>query len=133
MPVFRLIKLDDYRRLIQFWKTHYFVRGIDNLRYFKLFLEKNPNLSILAEENGEIIGTVLGSFDGRRGYIQKLVVHKDSRRKGVGQQLVKRVVNKLQKAGVLYIPISCEKEVVPFYEKCDFKKTGQVAMSREKV
>lgn len=130
--IFREIKIGDHQNLISFWKIHYFVRGIDSFKYFKLFLEKNLNLSILAEENGEIIGTALGSFDGRRGYIQKLVVHKDFRRKGVGQQLVKKVVNKLQKAGALYIPISCEKEVVPFYEKCDFKKTEQVAMSKEK-
>lgn len=124
--------LEDYDKLIQFWKTHYFVRGIDSFKYFKLFLEKNPNLSLLIEENREIIGTVLGSFDGRRGYIQKLVVHKDYRRKGVGQQLVKKVVKKLQAIGALYIPISCEDELVPFYIKCGFKKTGQVTVCKEK-
>jgi ribosomal protein S18 acetylase RimI-like enzyme len=128
----RTIVLEDYDKLIQFWKTHYFVRGIDSLKYFKLFLEKNPNLSILAEENGEIIGTALGSFDGRRGYIQKLVVHKDYRRKGIGKELIKRVVKKLQAVGALYIPISCEAENIPFYTKCGFKKTGQVAISMEK-
>lgn len=129
---FREITVKDHAKLISFWKVHYFVRGIDSLKYFKLFLEKNPNLSILAEENGEIVGTALGSFDGRRGYIQKLVVHKNFRRKGIGQQLVKRVVKKLQAAGALYIPISCEEETVPFYEKCGFEKTGQVTVSKEK-
>lgn len=128
----RTIALKDYDKLIQFWEAHYFIRGIDSLKYFKLFLEKNPNLSIFAEENGEIVGTALGSFDGRRGYIQKLVVHKNYRRKGIGQQLIKRAVKKLQAAGALYIPINCEEELVPFYIKCGFKKTGQLTMSKEK-
>ncbi len=129
---FRTIVLDDYDKLIQFWKANYFLRGIDSFKYFKLFLEKNPNVSMLAEENGEIVGTALGSFDGRRGYIQKLVVHKDYRRKGIGQQLIKRVVKKLHNVGALYIPINCEEELVPFYIKCGFKKTGQVTVSKEK-
>lgn len=127
--LFRTIKLKDYKKLILFWKAHYFVRGIDSLNYFKLFLEKNPNLSILVENNGEIIGTVLGSFDGRRGYIQKLVVHKDYRRKGVGKRLVKEILKRFMALGVLYIPINCEEENVPFYEKCGFKKTKQVPMN----
>jgi ribosomal protein S18 acetylase RimI-like enzyme len=132
MTIFKEIKINDYQKLIQFWKANYFIRGIDSLKYFKLFLEKNPNLSILAEKNGEIIGTVLGSFDGRRGYIQKLVVHKDFRGKGIGKELIKRVTKKLQKAGALYIPISCKEKNIPFYTKSGFKKTGKTTMSKEK-
>ncbi len=128
----KTIKLDDYQRLISFWETHYIVRGIDSFKYFKLFLEKNPGLSLLVEENGEIIGTALGSFDSRRGYIQKLVVHKDYRSKGIGKQLVNRVVKKLQAVGALYIPISCEEGNGPFYKKCGFTKTGQIARSKER-
>lgn len=132
MLIFREIKFEDYQKLVQFWKRHYFVRGIDGFKYFKLFLEKNPGLSILVEENGEIIGTALGSFDGRRGYIQKLVVHKDYRRRGIGKKLIERVVKKLQAIGALYIPISCEKENTSFYKSCGFKQTGQVTLSKEK-
>lgn len=128
----RTITLGDYDKLIRFWKAHYFVRGIDSLKYFKLFLEKNPSLSILAEENGGIVGTVLGSFDGRRGYIQKLVVHKDYRGKGIGQELIKKVVKKLQAVGALYIPINCERELIPFYKKCGFTTTEQITVSKEK-
>lgn len=125
----RTIDLRDYQKLITFWKVHYFVNIMDNLERFELFLMKNPNLSIFAEEKGEIIGTALGSFDGRRGYIQKLVVHKDFRGKGIGKKLIKEIVKRFKVLGVLYIPISCETENVKFYEKCGFKKTKQVPMN----
>lgn len=69
----RTITIDDYEKLFPFWKNNYFVSEMDNKEHFVLFLEKNPNLSVLAEENGNIVGTALGSYDGRRGYLQKVV------------------------------------------------------------
>lgn len=128
----RTIKLEDHSKLISFWKENYFVDEMDNKNRFKLFLEKNPGLSLVTEDNGKIIGTVLGSFDGRRGYIQKLVVAKNYRHQGIGKNLVDLVVKKLQDLGALYIPISCDAKNTPFYKKSGFKKTDQVPMSISK-
>jgi len=119
----------DYKKLVIFWKENYFVNELGDLDHFKMFLKKNPGLNILAEENGKIAGTILGSFDGRRGYIQKLVVDKNYRKKGIGKQLMNKVVTKLHELGALYIPINAEEELIPFYEKCGFKKTKQAPMS----
>ena len=129
---FRPIKLSDYPNLIYFWKNHYFVNELDDYERFKIFLDKNPNLSILAEEKDNIVGTALGSFDGRRGYIQKLVVDKNYRKQGIGQKLIEKVTKKLQSLGALYIPVSCEMENVSFFEKSGFNKTNQVTMSISK-
>ncbi len=128
----RDITIDDYPRLILFWKENYFVNEMDNKVRFKLFLEKNPNLSILMEENGRIVGTALGSFDGRRGYIQKVVTNKELRGKGIGKKLVDEVVKRLQRLGALYIPIAVEDKNILFYERCGFKKTKQISMSLSK-
>lgn len=128
---FREIIIADYENLIFFWKVNYFVNEMDSHDRFELFLKKNPNLSILAEENGTILGTALGSFDGRRGYLQKVVVDKTYRRKGVGKQLVKKVIEKLRTVGAIYIPISAGEDLVHFYEDCGFKKTTQVPMNIE--
>lgn len=126
---FRDIAIEDYEKLILFWKANYFVNEMDSYKRFKLFLEKNLKLSILAENNGKIVGTALGSFDGRRGYLQKLVVDKNFRKKGVGQQLVNKIIKKLKALGATYIPIAVEGDTVLFYEKCGFKKTSQVPMN----
>ena len=128
---FREISLTDYDNLVIFWKANYFVNEMDNEDRFKLFLNKNPQLSILAEENGNIVGTALGSFDGRRGYIQKVVVDKTYRKNGIGQQLVQKIITKLKELGATYIPISVEQDYVHFYENCGFKKTTQAPMNIE--
>lgn len=121
--------LEDYPRLTEFWKTQYFVSEMDNLDHFDLFLKKNPKLSIVIEENNEIIGTALGSYDGRRGYLQKVVTSKNFREKGIGKQLVEEIVKRLKSVGALYIPISVEHELVPFYEKCGFTKKNATSMN----
>lgn len=126
---FREIQIEDYERLVPFWKENYFVSEMDSKDRFKLFLERNPNLSILAEDNGNIAGSALGSFDGRRGYLQKVVVDKAFRKQGLGKQLVKRVIEKLKALHATYIPVSVEKDLVNFYEQCGFKKTDQVSMN----
>ena len=71
---------------------------MDSLDRFKLFLDKNPKLSFLAEVNGNIAGTALGSFDGRRGYLQKVVVDKVFRRQGFGQVNKNLIGKRLEKA-----------------------------------
>lgn len=127
--VIRTIAIEDHERLLPFWKENYFANELDEFKPFQLFLEKNPGLSFLAEDHGAIVGTVLGSFDGRRGYIQKLVVRKDVRNKGLGKQLIGKAIQALRMAGALYIPISAEEELTPFYETCGFSKTKQIPMS----
>lgn len=37
---------------------------------------------------GEVVGTVMGGYDGSRGWIYALAVHPDHQRKGYGGQLV---------------------------------------------
>jgi ribosomal protein S18 acetylase RimI-like enzyme len=109
--------LDDHEKLIPSWKEIYFVTEMDSISHFQLFLEKNPDLSVLIEEDGEILGTALGSYDGRRGYIQKVVTSKKYRNHGIGKQAVLEVINRLKSVGALYIPISVEHELISFYEK----------------
>ena len=127
----RTIKVDDFQKLTEFWKENYFLSEMDNSDHFSVFLEKNPDLSVLIEENGEIIGTALGSYDGRRGYLQKVVTRKESRSKGIGMKLVSEVAKRLKDTGAIYIPICAEEELMPFYEKCGFVKKDSISMTMD--
>lgn len=124
----RPISNADYPQLVTFWNANYILTPLDDFERMKVFLEKNPGLSLLAEENGEIVGTVLGSFDGRRGSLQKLVVSKEQRGKGIGKQLVLEVVKLLEEAGALDIRFNTAEELVSFYEKCGFVKDNRPSM-----
>jgi ribosomal protein S18 acetylase RimI-like enzyme len=70
----------------------------------------------------------LGSYDGRRGYLQKVVTAKNLRAKGIGKQMVQEVLKRLKAVGTVYVPLSVKKEIVVFYEKCGFEKLDSTSM-----
>jgi GNAT superfamily N-acetyltransferase len=118
----RTIVTEDYPRLISFWKENYLITEVDTEEHFSLFLDKNKDLSIL--------GTALGSYDGRRGYLQKVVISKKTRRQGIGKRIVQEVCQRLKKAGAVFIPISVDKTLIPFYESCGFIQQDAQSMSK---
>ncbi len=64
------------------------------------FLAYNRGLSFVAETGASLAGAVLGSFDGRRGYLHHLAVAPGRRRAGIGRTLVARSLEALARRGV---------------------------------
>ncbi|HOB12534.1 MAG TPA: GNAT family N-acetyltransferase [Syntrophomonadaceae bacterium] len=84
------------------------------------FMQRNPTTCLVLKYQDSIIGTVLGGFDGRRGYIYHLVVHKDFRRQGYGKKLLQEAVKQLKalKADKIHLfVLKTNPEVEGFYEK----------------
>lgn len=69
------------------------------------FLNRNPDMSFIALDGEEIVGAVLGSHDGRRGFINHLAVLRPYRKQGIARLLVENVINSLKGAGIRKIPI----------------------------
>ena len=94
----------DYDRTVALW--HGIEKGMnvgrsDTPEEIQKKLERDPDLFLVAEINHEIIGTVIGAFDGRRGMIYHLAVHKDFRGQRIGAMLLKEVEQRLQTKGCL--------------------------------
>jgi len=51
-------------------------------------LTRDPHLFLVAESGGEVVGVVMGTYDGRRGWILRLAVHPEHRRRGIARALV---------------------------------------------
>lgn len=63
------------------------------------FLDRNPGLSQAAVVEGRLVGCLLASFDGIRGYLYRLAVEPTQRRRGVARALVAAAVDALRAAG----------------------------------
>lgn len=59
-------------------------------------LTRDPELFLVAEEGGDIIAVVMGTYDGRRGWILRLAVHPAHRRRGIATQLVGKLESRLK-------------------------------------
>jgi len=60
---------------------------------------KNPQLFLVYDLGGKIVGTVIGGWDGWRGWIYKLGVSPEHRREGIGSALVTEAVRRLKELG----------------------------------
>ncbi|HVW53960.1 MAG TPA: GNAT family N-acetyltransferase [Trinickia sp.] len=76
------------------------LRDADSRESTARYLARNPGLSFVAQSGSDVIGCIMCGHDGRRGYLQHLLVHPDHRRKGVGNALVERTLTALDVLGI---------------------------------
>jgi GNAT superfamily N-acetyltransferase len=66
---------DDYQVVFELWSNAgdgIHVRRSDELVEINKKLARDPDLFLMAEIEGRVVGTVLGGFDGRRGMMGEL-------------------------------------------------------------
>ena len=115
----------DYRAVHQLWRQA--GAGIqlspsDEPAEIKKKLSRDPELFLVAETNGEIVGVVLGGFDGRRGLVYHLAVAPSYRHRGVAYGLMEQLEERLRAKGCLkyYLLVAPENhDAINFYEKID--------------
>jgi ribosomal protein S18 acetylase RimI-like enzyme len=96
----REFKIDDYFPVRSLWQiAGLILRPGDKLEDVKLKLQRDPDLFLVAEHEGEIVGNVIGGWDGRRGWIYHLAVKPEHQRKGIGVGLVREVEKRLVAKG----------------------------------
>ncbi|MCR4590659.1 MAG: GNAT family N-acetyltransferase [Lachnospiraceae bacterium] len=96
----RIMKKEDYEGVHALWLSikGFSIRSIDDSREgVEKFLKRNPDTSIVAEENGEIIGAILCGHDGRRATFYHVCVREDKRKQGIGKAMVVMAMNALKK------------------------------------
>jgi ribosomal protein S18 acetylase RimI-like enzyme len=62
---------------------------------------RDPDLFLVAEIDGELVGTVIGGFDGRRGLVYHLAVAESQRRNGIADQLMDELEKRLLARGCI--------------------------------
>lgn len=84
------------------------IRTTDDVECVRRVAANPAAVWLLAEAEDEIIGTLLGAFDGWRGNLYRLVVHPNRRHEGIGRQLVRRVERVFADWGVRRITVLIE-------------------------
>ena len=98
--IVRTMTIEDYQGVHDLWMTikGFAIRSIDDSREgVERFLKRNPATSVVAEENGEIVGSILCGHDGRRGCLYHVCVREDCRMRGIGKSMVVRCMEELAK------------------------------------
>jgi ribosomal protein S18 acetylase RimI-like enzyme len=130
--------IDTYDQVIDLWQQTEGVglSSADSRESIRAYLERNPGMSFIAEQEGTLIGAVLGGHDGRRGYIHHLAVHPDYRRQGLGRKLVDRCLAALQEVCIqkchLFI-FNTNLEGVDFWENVGWMKRTDIGVMSKNI
>lgn len=92
-------------------------------------LTRDSDLFLVAEEDGKIIGTVIGGFDGRRGMVYHLAVAEPFQMRGIGSQLLNEVETRLRAKGChrCYLMVTTDNQAaMEYYEKRGWERMDYV-------
>ncbi|MDH0897369.1 MULTISPECIES: GNAT family N-acetyltransferase [unclassified Pseudomonas] len=98
----RAILSSDHPRLLDLWRRTPSIRlrAEDEYEPFCRYLARNPGLSLLVESDGAVVASLLVGHDGRRGYLQHLVVESSWRGQGLAGALLNEALARLAELGV---------------------------------
>lgn len=99
----RTMKQDDYDQVYDLWMRikGFGIRSVDDSREgVSRFIKRNPTTSVVAVQNGRIIGSILCGHDGRRGCFYHVCVAPDCRQRGIGEELVMHALRALREEGI---------------------------------
>lgn len=106
---FRHATHDDAALILRFWTESGASIGVtDTVEQIQRVATNPAAVFLVAVLSGEIVGTLLGTYDGWRGNMYRLVVRPDHRRQGIGRELVRRVERVFADWGVRRITVLVE-------------------------
>jgi len=87
----RDLRIEDFDDMIRIWKDSglpYKPKGRDTREEIERQLELPTSLFLAAEINGKLVGVVLGTHSGRKGWINRLAVDPKHQKQGVARMLI---------------------------------------------
>ncbi|MDM8517091.1 GNAT family acetyltransferase [Desulfobacterales bacterium HSG16] len=124
----------DEHNLILLWKEcGLVVPQNDPAQDIEAKLQVQPELFLVGELDLKIVGSIMGGYDGHRGWINYLAVATNFQRKGIARQLIEILEKKLLAMGCQKINLQVRSKnisVIEFYKRTGFKKDDVVSLGK---
>ncbi len=128
---------DDYAAVHELWSTAgpgIHMRRSDEPAEIEKKLQRDPDLFLLAEIDGRLVGSVLGGYDGRRGMVYHLAVDATHRKQGVGEKLMSELETRLASKGCIryYLLVTTDNyDAIRFYEARGWQRMDLYAYGKD--
>ncbi|UCH43543.1 MAG: GNAT family N-acetyltransferase [Dehalococcoidales bacterium] len=119
---------EDYDAVTALWDRaglSYRPQGRDSRERIESQIKRDNTIFLVAEMNGTIIASILGTHDGRKGWINRLVVAPELRHRNIARKLVTEVEDRLSRARIEVTACLIEEtniESMRFFQKLDYER-----------
>ena len=99
-------------------------------------LQVGRELFLVGETDGRIVATVMGGYEGHRGWINYLAVSTAARRRGYGRNIMRVVEARLLEAGCPKINLQVRAgngDVIAFYEALGYRVDEVASLGKRLV
>ncbi|WP_165671732.1 GNAT family N-acetyltransferase [Metapseudomonas otitidis] len=130
----RPVTPDDHAQLIALWQRTpgLSLREDDAYAPFCAYLARNPGLSLLVEREGQVVASLMAGHDGRRGYLQHLVVDVPLRGQGLARPLLDAVLQRLAAEGIgkshVFVLRDAPEALAFWSARADWSRRGDIAV-----
>ncbi|HVT81972.1 MAG TPA: GNAT family acetyltransferase [Phycisphaerae bacterium] len=136
-PTIRPFDWPDHDPVIALWQACGLVVPPNNpQKAIERKMKWQPDLFLVAESAGEILGTVMAGYEGHRGWINYMAVAPASQKIGIGRQLMLAAEEKLRALGCAKINLQIRKtnaQVMQFYERLGFTEDHDISMGKRLI
>ena len=130
----RAFREDDREEVIALWRDcGLVVPQNDPARDIDRKLKVNRELFLVGTESGNIVATVMGGYEGHRGWINYLAVKPSARRRGYGEAMMRAVENDIEAMGCPKINLqvrSSNADVIAFYQAIGYRQDDVVGLGK---
>ena len=88
-------------------------------------LRLHPGLVLVAEDGSGLVASVFGTYDGRRGWVNRLATRPDRRGQGLASRLLTLLEQRLSQLGCHKVNLLIEpanRGVMPFYQRFGYAR-----------
>jgi ribosomal protein S18 acetylase RimI-like enzyme len=108
---FRDCRTDDVESVLKLWRQADATPSVtDNADDLRRVVANGLTHVLVAEVKGQIVGSIIGAFDGWRGNLYRMAVHPNYRRRGIARALVAEVEKRLARQGAKRTTALVEKD-----------------------
>lgn len=130
--IIREFSIKDYDALIILWNDAQLLfkpKGRDKRDKIEYELKQGRNIFLIAEINRKIVGSVFGTHDGRKGWINRLVVDPEFQRQDIAKKLIAEVEDRFSELGIDIIACLVEDwntKSLQVFEKLGYEKHSDI-------
>ncbi|MCK5030145.1 MAG: GNAT family N-acetyltransferase [Thermoplasmatales archaeon] len=130
--IIREFSIKDYDALITLWndaQLPFKPKGRDRRDKIEYELKQGRDIFLVAGINGKLVGSVFGTHDGRKGWVNRLAVSPEFQRQDIAKKLIAEVEDRFSELGIDIMACLVEDwntKSLQVFEKLGYKKHSDI-------